>query len=117
MKLLQSPRPGVGVVKISLGLVYLMCAPAFSPVGEYLYVPDMASMKLCPYARGEASVMGWFQEKTPVLRADLRLSVEVDLCPRTILKRVVEYAFLQPSFKIQTEYFSGKREMPMSTSW
>lgn len=36
--------------------------------------------------------MGWFQEKTPVLRADLRLSVEVDLCPRTILKRVVEKA-------------------------
>lgn len=98
IKLLQSPRPGVGVVKISLGLVYLMSAPAFSPVGEYLYVPDMTSMKRCPYAPDEASVMGWFQEKAPVIRADLQLTVEVDLCPRTILKRVVEYVFQRPFF-------------------
>jgi hypothetical protein len=100
VKLLQSPRPGVGVVKACLGLVYLMLAPAFPPVGEYLYVPDMASMKICPYAPGEASVMGWFQEKAPVPRADSRLSVEVDLCPRGILKRVVEYVFRQSSSKI-----------------
>ena len=35
--------------------------------------------------------MGWFQEKAPVPRANLGLSVEVDLCPRGILKRIVEY--------------------------
>jgi len=82
-----------------------MTAPGFLPIGEYLYVPDMASMKLCPYAPGEASVMGWFQEKAPVQRADLQLTVEVDLCSRGILRRVVECVFLQSSFDIRADHF------------
>ena len=116
-KLLQSPRPGVGVVKVSLGLVYLITAPGFSPVGEYLYVPDMSSMKICPYAPDEASVMGWFQEKAPVPRADLRLSVEVDLCPRGILKRVVEYVFRQSCFHFPDQCFAGNHGMLVSSFW
>ena len=37
--------------------------------------------------------MGWFEEKEPIAGrvGDGGSSVEVDLCPRTILKRVVEY--------------------------
>jgi glutamine synthetase len=86
-----------------------MLAPTFLAVGEYLYVPDMASMKICPYAPGEASVMGWFQEKTPVPRADSKLSVEVDLCPRGILKRVVEYVLDSPHYSLQYLSHSSRK--------
>jgi hypothetical protein len=117
LKLLQSPRPGVGVAKAALGLVYLMTASGFSAVGEYLYVPDMASLKYCPYAPDEASVMGWFQEKSPVPGVDLRLSVEVNLCPRGILKSIVEYVVLQPCFLFELNVFPESQKEPMSTFW
>lgn len=89
-KLLKSPRPGVGVAKAAMGLVYLMAADGFSPMGEYLYAPDMSTLRVCPYAPGHASVMGWFQERTPIMVMNGPPTVEVDLCPRTILRRVVE---------------------------
>lgn len=89
-KLLESTRPGVGVAKMSMGLVYLMGADGFSASGEYLYVPDLSTLKICPYAPGEASVMGWFQEKTPFIGANNKLSVEVALCPRRTLQRIVK---------------------------
>ncbi|RDB16931.1 Protein fluG [Hypsizygus marmoreus] len=91
-KLLQSPRPGVGVAKVSMGLVYLMTAAGFSASGEYLYVPDLSTIRICTYAPGEVCVMGWFQEKTPIARADKTLSVDVALCPRRTLQRVVQQA-------------------------
>ena len=85
-----SSRPGVGLTKASLGLVGLMVAPGFGAVGEYLYVPDLASWRVCTYAPGHASVMGWFEEKTARPGAGLG----VPLCPRTILDRIVRCVLL-----------------------
>jgi len=90
LRLLESSRAGVGVAKVALGLVYLMTAPGFAPAGEYLYVPDLSTIRICPYAPSEASVMGWFQEKTPYPGADNKLTVEVALCPRATLRRVLK---------------------------
>lgn len=84
-KLLQSSRPGISVAKITFGLVYLCPAPGFSGTGEYLYAIDLNTFTLCPFAPGHASVMGVFQEKTPVLEYGL----SAPLCPRTLLGKVV----------------------------
>ncbi|EIW55884.1 FLU1-II [Trametes versicolor FP-101664 SS1] len=84
-----SSRGGVQIGKIVLGLVGLQHAPGFGAVGEYLYVPDLSSWRVCTYAPGHASVMGWFQEKTPDPQTG-RLAV--DLCPRTLLARLVQEA-------------------------
>jgi glutamine synthetase len=91
-KILDSPRPSISIAKCVFGLVFISTAPGFSALGEYLYVPDMNTLKLCPYADGHASVMGWFEEKVPVKGPDGNLSVTVPLCPRTTLKRIVEEA-------------------------
>lgn len=87
-KLLQSSRPGISVAKITFGLVYLCPAPGFSGTGEYLYAVDLSTFTLNPFAPGHASVMGFFQEKTPVPEYGL----SAPLCPRTLLNRVVEDA-------------------------
>ncbi|KAI1798339.1 glutamine synthetase/guanido kinase [Ganoderma leucocontextum] len=79
-------RPGIGVSKVAFGLVGLKLAPGFGPVGEYLYVPDLRTWRVCTYAPGHASVVGWFQEKSPSPAAGLA----VPLCPRTILARLVK---------------------------
>lgn len=86
-RLLSDPssRPGIGLTKASLGLAGLRTAPGFGAVGEYLYVPDLASWRVCTYAPGHAAVMGWFQEKTPSPQTGLGVS----LCPRSILDRIV----------------------------
>lgn len=86
-ELLKSSRPSVSITKCVLGLVFISLAEGFSPIGEYLYVPDMNTLRLCPYAPRHASVMGYFEEKEPIGRD---LSFTVPLCPRTTLKRVVE---------------------------
>ncbi|EDR06660.1 uncharacterized protein LACBIDRAFT_299691 [Laccaria bicolor S238N-H82] len=88
----SSARPGVSITKCALGLVFLSVADGFSPIGEYLYVLDLSSLRLCGYQPRHAAIMGWFQEKTPLPGRNGRLSYEVDLCPRTILRRVVEKA-------------------------
>ncbi|GBE83430.1 glutamine synthetase/guanido kinase [Sparassis latifolia] len=88
VKLLSSSRPGVCLAKTTLGIIGCSSVPGFSGTGEYLYVPDLSSFRICPYAPGHASVMGWFQEKTAAPNAGLT----VDLCPRTLLNRIVEEA-------------------------
>lgn len=90
LKMLQSPRPGAAVGKGVLGAVNMDFAEGFSFMGEYLYVIDPATLKLCPYEEGVASVLGWFQEKAPVLGPDGDPTLEVEACPRTTLCRVVE---------------------------
>lgn len=89
-KILDSPRPSISITKCVFGLVFISMAPGFSALGEYLYVPDMNTLRLCPYADGHASVMGWFEEKVPYKSPGGTLSVSVPLCPRMTLKRVVE---------------------------
>jgi glutamine synthetase len=95
-KLLNSPRPSVSITKCVFGLVFITTAPGFAPVGEYIYLPDMNSIRLCPYAEGHASVMGWFEEKVPIKGPDGKLTLNVPLCPRSTLKRIVEYVCLIP---------------------
>lgn len=92
LKMLKSPRPGAAVGKCILGMVNVGFAEDFSLMGEYLYVIDPTTLRLCPYEEGIASVLGWFQEKAPVLGLDGHPTLEVEVCPRTILHRVVEHA-------------------------
>ena len=86
-------RAGVGIPTIALGLVGLNVADGFGAVGEWLFVPDLRSWRVCTYAPGPwgapapatACGMGWFEEKTPSPGRGL----EVPLCPRTLLRRLV----------------------------
>ncbi|TRM67904.1 hypothetical protein BD626DRAFT_480146 [Schizophyllum amplum] len=89
LKVLESKRPGFGVAKATFGLVHLNMAPGTPSAGEYLLVPDLSTIRLCPYAPGHASVLGWFEEKSPPRGSN---SVETSVCPRTLLKRVLEGA-------------------------
>lgn len=86
-RMLESERPGISVPTVVFGLINLQIAEGFAPIGEYLYVPDLNTMRICPYAEGHASVFGWFQEKVPSPNGGL----EVELCPRTLLKKVLLY--------------------------
>lgn len=92
LKMLQSPRPGAAIGKGILGAVNMNFAEGFSFMGEYLYVIDPTTLRLCSYEEGVASVLGWFQEKAPVLGPDGHPTLEVEVCPRTTLRRVVEHA-------------------------
>ena len=85
-RLLESDRPGISVPSAVFGLVTLQLAEGFAPIGEYLYVPDLSTLRVCPYAEGHASIYGWFQKKVPPPNGGL----EVDLCPRSLLKRVLQ---------------------------
>ncbi|KAG6845088.1 hypothetical protein H0H87_000993 [Tephrocybe sp. NHM501043] len=67
-----------------------MAAPGFAPTGEYLYVPDLSTIRICPYSPGEVVVLGWFHEKTPYPGIDNKLTLNVSLCPRATLQRVVK---------------------------
>ena len=68
----------------------LIINPYRSPTGEYLYAIDLKTLRWCPYAPDHASVLGWFEEKFPNPTVERHLALEVDLCPRTILRRAVE---------------------------
>ncbi|KAI0075970.1 FLU1-II [Panus rudis PR-1116 ss-1] len=88
LKVLQASRPGITVPKVAFGIVFLATAPGFSGSGENLYIPDLSSYRLCTYAPGHASIMGWFQEKMPSPSGGL----SVPLCPRSLLARITQYA-------------------------
>jgi hypothetical protein len=87
-RLLASSRPGITVTKCVFGFVINRAASGFGPVGEYLYVVDLTSMRLCPYAPGHISIMGWFQDKVPA--PGRILGTGVPMCPRSTLNRIVE---------------------------
>ena len=89
-KLLEGKRPGIAVPKVTLGIVRLQVASGFSPMGEYLITPDLSTIRPCPYEPGHASLVGWYEEKAGVVDSQGRPTVQVDLCPRGILRRVVE---------------------------
>ncbi|KAF5364993.1 hypothetical protein D9758_008090 [Tetrapyrgos nigripes] len=111
-KLLLSPRPGVAMTKASLGIIYLNMAEGFSPIGEYLYIADLDSLRACPYEPGHATIMGYFQEKAPLEG----VRIDVDLCPRTMLKRVEEDAASQSVqflVGIETEFILLKATSPV----
>ncbi|KAF9457970.1 glutamine synthetase guanido kinase [Collybia nuda] len=89
-ELMRSRRPGVQIAKASLGLVYLMLAEGFSGRGEYLYTPDPRTMRvLRGVSAGDVlGVFGRFEEKD----TRGRNGVEVALCPRTLLGRIIDEA-------------------------
>ncbi|KAH9005913.1 glutamine synthetase/guanido kinase [Lactarius hatsudake] len=87
-EILGASRPGVSIAKVALGLVGVTMAPGFSGTGEYLYTPDLSSIRICGYAPGHASLMGWFEEKLPIQKQG-KDSLEVPLCPRGILRGIV----------------------------
>jgi hypothetical protein len=89
-ELMSASRPGVGVTKAALGIVGASMAPGFSGTGEYLYTPDLSSTRLCGYAPGHASIMGWFEEKLPAQgNVGREGALKVPICPRTLLRDVV----------------------------
>ena len=89
-ELLGASRPGVGVTKAVFGLVGVSLAPGFSGTGEYLYTPDLSSLRRCGYAPGHASLMGWFEEKSLVQTPEGKDTLEVPLCPRGLLRGIVK---------------------------
>jgi hypothetical protein len=88
-RLLTSSRPGVTVTQCVFGQAGIIVASGFSPVGEYLYVLDLTTIRLCSYAPGHASIVGWFQDTNPA--PGRVLGTGVPMCPRSVLKRVIEY--------------------------
>ncbi|KAI6098631.1 hypothetical protein EV401DRAFT_995316 [Pisolithus croceorrhizus] len=99
-RLLQSAQPGLTVTKSVMGLVLDTMAEGFSPIGEYIYAVDLTSLRVCTYAPGNASVLGFFQAKTNIGK-----EVDAPVCPRTILQRIVRQAeeTLHTRFLVGTE--------------
>lgn len=84
MSFISSPiRKSVGITKAVLGIIQVdMIAPGFYPTGEYFLMPDLKSLRTSSLEPRYASFMGQLEEKFSEPR-------EVDLCPRTILSRIV----------------------------
>jgi hypothetical protein len=89
-KLLEGNRPGITIPKVVLGAVYHLAAPGFIAMGEYLITPDLSTIRPCPYEPGHASLIGWFEEKAGVVDPQGQPILHVDLCPRGILRRIVQ---------------------------
>lgn len=87
--MLQSARPGIGIPKVTGGFVYLVTAEGYGAAGEYLYVPDMSSLRLCPYAPGTASVFGWLEEKDAYKGPDGQMTAKTLVCPRAKVRDLV----------------------------
>lgn len=84
-KVLKSSRCGVALPKVVFTMVESIPAEGCSAEGDYLIVMDRSSLRLCGYAPEHASLFGFFQEKASI---DGRL--DVPLCPRTNLKRILK---------------------------
>ncbi|KAK1230790.1 hypothetical protein PQX77_006104 [Marasmius sp. AFHP31] len=92
---MQSNRPGVNFVEIALGIVYLITPPtskSFSVAGEYICVPETSTLRPLPFAPGHLGVLSHLEEKAPYKGKDGKMTVEVPLCARSLLKRIVENA-------------------------
>ncbi len=88
-RVMRSTRPGFGIPGCLQGHVLSMLAEGYGATGEYLYVPDLATMRICPYAPVHASVLGWFEEQDPYLGADGKLTVTNVACARSKLRDIV----------------------------
>jgi len=85
-KVLKSSRSGVALPKTVFTLVGSTPSEGSSAEGDYLVVMDRSSFRLCGYAPGHASLFGFFEEKAPIGGR-----LDVPLCPRTNLKRILKY--------------------------
>lgn len=114
-KLMSASRPGIGVTKAAFGLVGASLAPGFSGTGEYLYVPDLSSLRRCGYASGHMSMMGWFEEKLPSGEsAGRKDTLKVPLCPRGLLRDVVKYVCLRFAILVVDNRWSQQRKRARS---
>lgn len=88
----KSNRPGVTIAKVSLGLVYLHIADGFEPIGEFLYVLDLSSLRVLQgVGKGPIlGILGNFEEKDPEGKKN---GVEVRMCPRTALSRIIRFVW------------------------
>lgn len=76
-------QKSIGITKAVLGLLqHDMVVPGFSPVGEYELIPCFDSLRLGDRT-GYATIQCEFRERD---------GAEVAICPRTLLRRVVERA-------------------------
>ena len=92
-QLMAGARPGIALGKMNLGAVHLTFVEGTNATGEWLYAFDAESLRVCPYAPGHASVMGFFQDKVPSPKANGGLGIKpIALCPRGLLKRVMAEA-------------------------
>ena len=82
----RSGRPGITLAAAVMSIIAGACAPGSTGIGEWLYVFDLQTLRRAEYNPGHAVVMGYFQEETPHLTRGLY----IPLCPRSILKKVVE---------------------------
>ncbi|KAH7916913.1 hypothetical protein BV22DRAFT_1135898 [Leucogyrophana mollusca] len=89
-KLLATARRSMSMSKCALG-VFMTVIPGFNAVGEYPYVVDASTLRICPCAPGHAVVFGHFQEKSPVLGANGIYTLSVPICPCTILSRIAKW--------------------------
>ncbi|KAF9035308.1 glutamine synthetase/guanido kinase [Hymenopellis radicata] len=116
LKMMQSARPGVALAFAVMSMVDLRLAAGVSAVGEWFYVIDTSTLRICPYEEGLATVMGNFQHKVPVL-VNGSPSLQVDVCPRTILERVVTSAKRDASVEFlvgfETEFILLKSTRPI----
>jgi hypothetical protein len=109
--LMSASRPGIGVTKAAFGLVGASLAPGFSGTGEYLYVPDLSSLRQFGYLSGHASLMGWFEEKLPNREgAGSEDALKVPLCPRGLLRDVVKYVCLRFAILVVDNRWSQQRQ-------
>jgi hypothetical protein len=96
LELMSASRPGIGLTMAAFGLVGSSLAPGFSGTGEYLYTPDLSSLRRCAYAPRHVSLMGWFEEKLPTRESAGREDdLKVPLCPRGLLRDTVKYVYLR----------------------
>lgn len=111
-KLMSASRPGIGVTKAAFGLVGTSLAPGFSGTGEYLYVPDLSSLRpLFDYAAGHMSLMGWFEEKLPSGESAGREdALKVPLCPRGLLRDIIKYVCLRFAILVVDNRWSQQRQ-------
>ncbi|XP_006458139.1 hypothetical protein AGABI2DRAFT_190495 [Agaricus bisporus var. bisporus H97] len=91
-KILQSARPGVGIPRGTGGFVYLVLSEGFGAAGEYLLVPDMSSLRICPYAANTASVFVWLEEKDAVQGPNGQMTVKTDACLRGKVRDIMAEA-------------------------
>jgi glutamine synthetase len=74
----------IGITKASLGLLQNdLIIPGVTATGEYSLIPDFSSIKVGPRP-GHASVNGDFRDNAT--------GSPIDLCPRTLLQRVLDQA-------------------------
>ena len=81
---------GITITKATLGLVVLNLAEGFGPVGMYLYVPDLTTIRRLAYAPGHAFVMGWLEEQVGTVNLKGGLTFGSELCARSKVRDIVE---------------------------